>query len=356
MLFRLLISLVTISFGAQAATINDIETQIKAAKAAGKHTWIQILDNTSTSSFRSDSESFEKNVFSPNFVSQLGEEFNVITLTSREMNASPELNKWVGQFKILSRPTTILLDSEGMMYLKQNSTEAMSKYDSKADREKIFLDKAHELKLTREGYTQLRKAKQQVSALPFVASAIENARATGKTVLLNIEPSKEISSFFSTRNADAILNNHSGSKLAKSEESASDTAAARQRLFSLNNSAIAPPNTRPAASSTAPANRFELVNVTAGSNGVNEFFKIIGKRPQSLIAVVANDGSVDFTVNPIQWINQHRSDTHAPGGPYRLEELEAFGRMLTTQPAAASARLRSSYCGAYLSLVSGATF
>jgi hypothetical protein len=362
MLNRLLgLLIMTSAASASAASVGEIEQKIAAAKAAGKHIWIQVLDDSSV--FLQDSSKFEQTVFTSSFKSAIGSNFEVIEVRSSEMSADPELNKWVTQFKPAGKLATILLDSRGLIYLKQNPTEAMERLlgngASAEDAQKFFADSAQRLKGQRADLVDQWNKNDEIRQLPFLQSAIRTAQATGQPILVKLTPTGTSAGnpFFGSLFNDTTARSKLRSTSAPVEASESNNSHGGQvRKFSPNLPSIVggvPPRRQ---GQTQANTSFLVLDVPAVSledlpADQARFLELVGApSKQGILAIVQPSGAVDVVVEPIGWVNQNRSSI---GGPFRIDDMTKLLDWLADQPHRARDIERSKYCGGALSFLSG---
>lgn len=343
----------------QAGQVEDIQAKIKTAKLADKHIWIQLLDDTSI--FAQDSARFEEAVFTPHFVRSLRSDFSVIEIRSSEVSTDADLKAWVSKFMPEGMFATILLDSLGKIYVKQNPTlvlnQLLAKKTSLRGAQKYFRTKARELKAKRSPFEQVLKMNARIKALPFLQEALAEARRSGQTLLINLAPQDTAAAAQFIGRYLAILfkrQSSSGRDIISAATREDATALSRPRLVPNLPSIVRGPPPAWVGNTTPPEQGFLVYNVESTNNTHDlradhvEFFRLIGLRPQAVLAVMQPNGRVDGVVNPTNWISRHRQK---PGGFLGLSDVELLGDWAAAQPAKASEAARAKYCGGILNLL-----
>ncbi len=345
-----------VATAAQAARVDEIEAKIQRAKATGKHVWLQLIDDNSISV--SESQRFEKNVFTSGFKQSISAKFEVIEVRSSEIGADNQLSKWVTAFKPAGKLTTILLDDTGSIYLKQNPDAALGEFmDGKGDKrgaQKHFRERAFSLHDTRAAHVKKQKAAQEIRELPFLQTAIDRARVSGRPLLVNLAPTDTASASgsFATLLQDVFDNRNTQDM----SPVMTPTEPSEREKFRRNQSSILGGIVTPVrGNTTAPSKGFLVFNVaTTDTKNLppdqKRFFDLVGMRPQDVLAVIQPDGTVDAVLNPHSWVLQNKKTL---GGLPRVQDVEVLRDWLAEQPAIARGLERSGYCGGVLNLMHG---
>ncbi|HVJ63995.1 MAG TPA: hypothetical protein VM901_01940 [Bdellovibrionota bacterium] len=371
MFFRPLFVLIVTSFLiplAQASSVADIEARMQQAREAGKHVWLQLLDNSSVNAF--DSNEFERRVLTPDFESAVAENFEVIKIYSSELDANSELFHWVTtQYKPRGRLAIVLIDEDNLPYVKESPAPLLASLSQDSphqrDLDVFFAHRALELKAVRSPWVEnsrlQRETNSQVRKLGFLKLALEKAQATGRPVLLNLAPANTVaaSAQFASLLRDGLLKTHANiESVAVTDAPTAGPKAKSERRFRFNlPSLVAGPAHVPQPVVALNETSFMLYTPTSpGTRSLpedqREFFRLIQRAPQGILAVIEPNGRVDAVVNPEQWINEKRPRM---GGPIRIDDTVALGHWLSEQPrlALAARNKAQNYCGGILNFAAG---
>jgi len=295
---RIILSIFWFSAASHAAfNLSELPEAIRRKIPEGNVTNLHIVQiGDRTGSFYDLDEAFrvDNAMFSQHF--DIGGTSNVIFLDRENIFKEEQLHKWVAQFRLTTFPTTLLFDENFNLFAKFSSLEAWNDADRNLEK---FRDKIKNLSAAHSTYKKAKVANKVVSEYTFFS----DHKPRGAVVLELLPQSSSVS-----RRVSNLLRNVTDLDIRTIAFDASSMDDSTKLLFDH-------------AKQQSHLHTFVLL---------------------------AKDGSLLGKLNPIQYLQQTRSNNNNSWGSYREDDIEDLARETKSRIIQGESLYRTRYCGAVL--------